>query len=206
MKWKQIFNNEPFEYKIRYLNDLANATKRVKQKYCEWSYKDDIQQAERVFCYELYFQFRRIINKKRYYSKARLDGEITKTLVTTPMFGCGSDFRKDQSVFTPDLVIHFAQESRTIENQKLIIEVKTKGIGDPELTETIVKLNHYLVILNFQYAAFISVNTEFEELIAQIRHCFPNPRGTEWENNFKRILVYNYNDQKLKINRLFDLF
>ena len=86
------------------------------------------------------------------------------------------------------------------------MEVKTKRVGDNELKDAIVKLNHYIMTLNFQYAVFVSVNTEFIHLIAQINQCFPHPQNNDWHERFKRIIVFNYYNQKLEIKRLFDLF
>jgi len=207
MNWNLIFKNERIEFETRFINDLARATKKVEQKYCAWSYRDTLlQKSERVFSYELFHRFREIINCNRHYEHLRLDGEINKSLIIESLENCGSNLTNLQSFFSPDLVLHIGQQSREQLDQILIVEIKTKRVDSNDIKDTIVKLNHYLRVLNFQYGVFISVNTNFTNLCNQIKNCFPSPIGEEWEGRFKRILLYNYESQILTVKRLYDLW
>lgn len=104
-------------------------------------------------------------------------------------------YLRNQTKFSPDPVLHPAQNNRLENNQSLIIEIKTKKVRNGELAKDLVKLNHYIWRLNFRYAVFISVNTNFNELKQQIRNIFENPLG--WNDRFNQIVIFNYNNERL---------
>ncbi|EWG08968.1 hypothetical protein [Cytobacillus firmus] len=81
---------------------------------------------ERVFCYELYHQLRKVMEENQLEEKVILQAELRKNQVGTEieqLFGIQST----DGVYYPDFLIH---EPDTIDNQNLIIEVK----ANPRLT------------------------------------------------------------------------
>lgn len=183
-----------------YLNDLAEAIIRVEESYCYWGEynKTQNQRIERVFAYEMYHQLRMITKNNNRYDSSRIDGEIQKKFKEI-IEKCGTGYELKQSKFTPDLTIHNSQRNRFYENQKLIVEIKSRDTtGDP-LKETILKLNHYLRVLNFQSAVFISVNTELKKLIENLQGSFIDLLSLECKKRFDRIIVMNYKDRHLEI-------
>ena len=207
MNLQRIFTDQRPPFDLTYLNDFGEAIIRVEEKYCSWPYRNNNinQMIERVFAYELYHQFRLLTNYNTNYAALRLDGEIGKQLENKNLETCGSNSNIIQERFSPDLVIHFGQIDRQEINQKLIIEIKTKRVGNDEIYEAILKLNHYIRILNFQYAVLVSVNTDFDALTLQIRDLFENPNNQVWTERFKRIIVMNYSDRNLTIKTLYKL-
>lgn len=210
MDLRTIFKDEP-PFDIIYLNDLAEAIKCVDRNYCKWSY-DNLQAAskqttERVFAYELFHQFRSLTDKKAEYSDLRFDAEIGK--MTEPLVDCRY-FKLNGAIsqirFSPDLLLHKSQNDKDIVNQKLIIELKTRAVSDQELYKTILKLNHYLKILNYQYAVFVNVNMDFDQLINRLKRVYSSPIHKECTRWFNRIIIMNYNSDKLTIDSLLSVY
>ena len=211
MSVREIYNEDyPRPFSIENLEMLENAIRRVTNRYCIWDYNTQIQQrGERVFAYELYHQFRNLLANAPNNLNLRFDGEIDKNLDENVDY-CRVEpillrirngrYLRDDRKFSPDLVLHLAQNNRLQDNQSLIIEIKTKKVGNSELAKDLLKLNHYIRIINFQYGVFISVNTNFDNLKQQIRDIFNNPDG--WENRFNRIVIFNHNDEILQVNTL----
>ena len=196
---------------LEFVNDIGEAIIRVEEEYCEWAYNNPNynQKTERVFAYELYHQFKMLTVCDTKYRNLRLDGEIDKR-VTQPIELCGLVIENFTQVrFSPDLVIHLGQTDRQDENQKAIIELKTKRLygkqGQLEIKKTILKLNHYLRVLHFQYAIFLSVNTEFNNLTEQLNNLFENPANQDWQERFSRIIVMNYKSRILSVKTLKDI-
>ena len=187
-----------------YLKDIASSITKVDKKYCQWEYQDgSSQKIERVFAYELYHQLRKLTNSNPKYKELRIDGEISKEVYqeieTCGLLNLHSSKRRH---FSPDMVIHYGQTNRKEESQIAIIEIKTREISNSNLIDTILKLNHYIRVLNFQYAIFISVNTEINKVSKQLRYFFDDPSGKEWHGRFNRIIIMNYNQRKLEVDTL----
>lgn len=202
-------NNPP--YPLDFVNDFAEAIIRVEEKYCEWAYNNLYynQKTERVFAYELYHQFKTLTVIDDKYRNLRLDAEIDKS-VNEPIENCVLEIENIiQTRFSPDLVIHLEQRNNQVENQKLIIELKTKRLygnrGNLEIKKTVLKLNHYLRVLNFQYAIFLSVNTDFNQLIGKLKELIGNPTNQVWQERFNRIILINYKDRILTTRTLNDI-
>ena len=208
MDLNEIYQTRP-PFPLTYLNHIGEAIIHVNNDYCVWSYNNanSNQKTERVFSYELYHQFRLLMNSNEYNNEIRLDGEIGKRLHGNTVRDCGViisnfNFNSTQIHFSPDLVIHKGQNDRQEINQKAIVEIKTKDVSNAELTKTILKLNHYIRVLHFQYAVFITVNTDFQEIAQKLRKLFHNPTNKELEKRFCRIIVMNYTDRKLTVYTL----
>ena len=164
-------NNPTEKQQMRYLNDLYKAFKKVDKSYCSSNYlyihhhptKREKQYAERVFAYELYHQFRKIMESKpNAYTDLVLNGEIPKM-----------GFRETdiaQQRIDPDLVLHKGQDDCSPEYQKLFIEIKTSLT--PNLQKDITKLKVAVGDrLNYQYAVLISINSDLAYVKEAIKTC-----------------------------------
>lgn len=207
----RLYGQNAPPYPLDFVNDIAEAVIRVEEKYCGWVYNNVNynQKIERVFAYELYHQFKTLTLFDDKYHNLRLDGEIDKR-VTQQIEQCDLVIENfTQTRFSPDLVIHLGQTNRQEENQKLIIELKTKRLygeqGQREIKKTVLKLNHYLRVLNFQYAIFLSVNTDFNQLNEQLNDLIGNPINQHWQERFNRIIVINYKNRILLAKTLKDI-
>ena len=205
MDLTRIFKNEIIPEPLTYLNDLAEAVLKVTEYYCNWQARHiALQQAERVFAYELYHQFKLLIASKREYEGIRFDGEIGKQ-IHQQANNCGTTINTRQLVYSPDLVLHKSQTDILTVNQKLIVVIKARNITDIELSKDIIKLNHYITTLNFQYAVFISVNTNKSTIERKLKRLLPFPSDKVLVSNFKKIIILNYKDRVLSPNRLYDI-
>ena len=203
--FNDLYKNGETPFSLEYVSYLAKAITSVEMQYCQWrTITDNTQKIERVFAYELYHQLSMIAR----FDKFRLDGEILKMFkgeLDKKQEKCsltqnGLDLKLVQNRFTPDLVIHLAQNNYQQENQKVVIEIKTNRVGNQnnnasnkETAETILKLNHYLKTINFQYGVFITVSSEFEDICNQLRYLFSVPNDDGCINKFNRIIIMNYN-------------
>jgi len=94
--------------------NAPNITGKIRSEY--------VQRVERVFAYELYHQFRNVMEKdenKKYYQDIMLNSEITK-LGTNQLIQNGM-------TIIPDIVLHKGQESIEKNHQILFIEVKANS-------------------------------------------------------------------------------
>ena len=205
MDLSKIFLNEDPTSPLVHLNDLAEAVIRVSEYYCNWPARHiTLQKVERVFAYELYYQFKLLTASKAVYQGIRFDGEIGKQIHQIPN-DCGTNISIKQIDYSPDLVLHKSQLDKSSENQKLIIEIKTTNVSDADFALAIIKLNHFLSSLNFQFAVLITVNTNKYTIIRKLRRIIPQPSDKVLINNFKKIIVFNYKDRVLNANRLYDI-
>ena len=181
-------------YPSIYLQDLAAAIGLVSNEYCFWRNRNNsLQKTERVFAYELYHQFKIHISGRPEYQNLRFDGELTKDVYHS-INNCGCSIQDNFELsrnFSPDLVLHNGQSNRI--SQKLIVEIKTKAASPKAIANDIIKLNHFIQHLGFQHAAFISVNTQFDELKNKLRELFSNAERSSPLINFDKILIFNYN-------------
>lgn len=171
--------NDPTEnQRMRYLNDLYKAFIKVDISYYSSNYlrmgnnvtKSAKQYAERVFAYELYHQFRCIIEAKHaMYSNLVLNGEIPKTGF--------EETQLQQSRIDPDLVLHKGQNDCSPENQKLFIEIKTSV--NPDLKKDIAKLKVAVSDrLNYQFGIMICINANLDLVKEQVRkYCKRQPNS-----------------------------
>lgn len=185
---------------FRFLDDLFLAISTIEDEYCNWEYQDSLQQTERVFAYELYYKLKLISNiKTSQYAGIKFNGEIGKKIFND-ISNLGTVYTVDQKDFNPDLVLHLNQIDSSSENQKLIIEIKTKNKSDEDVAKDIIKLNYGIEHLNFQFGVFISVNTNFETIIKKLRTIFILENLTQEDLiNFNSIYIANYKSRKLDI-------
>lgn len=214
MNLQRIYGENIPPFPLTYINDIAEAIIRVDEKYCHWIYNQRTnpnQMTERVFAYELFHQFRQITNSNPDYFELRFDGEIDKLLHGDTVEVCGIkedvnlDINSTQTYFSPDLVIHHSQNDRTCCNQKAIIEIKTGYVSDSELAKTIIKLNHYIRVLHFQYAVFITVNTDFIRIVEGLKRSLNSPATKDLKERFNQIIIMNYDDRKLTEDTLLNI-
>lgn len=151
---------------MTYIKDIKIAISKVKEPYRIWKdySKIDTQNEgddfmlERVFCYEFYHQFRKLMGKPKNrmkYKELYFHGEITKYLES------GSK--------APDFVLHSGQDN--IIKQAVVIEVKTmkriqQNQSECNMRKDIEKL---LLLMRkdglaFKYGVFIGVNCNNEDL------------------------------------------
>ncbi|MBN8202537.1 hypothetical protein LG291_25270 (plasmid) [Cytobacillus firmus] len=114
---------------------------------------------ERVFCYELYHQLRKIMEENQLDEKVILQAELRKTQVGSEieqLFGIQST----EGVYYPDFLIH---EPDTFDNQDLIIEVK----ANPKLTyedmiKDILKIDQFIHRYQYKKGIFLAININEE--------------------------------------------
>lgn len=206
---RNLYEIEP-PFPLDSLIILENAINAIEPRYCSYNYNNAIKYGERVFAYELYHQFKVLLANNNDENNYRIDGEIGKQ-IAEDFERCGVnenyllDGQKnfaDQSIFSPDLVFHLNQNDRLLENQQLIIEIKTKKVSNKYLVRDLLKLHHYIRFLNFRYAALISVNTDFDELCNQIRRLIPITEDVALQERFARIIIFNYHNRRLQVDHL----
>ncbi|MEJ9303074.1 hypothetical protein ABEW33_12360 [Priestia megaterium] len=116
---------------------------------------------ERVFCYELYHQLRKIMEQNKLNEKVILQAELRKAQVGSEI----EQLFKVQStdgVYYPDFLIH---EPHTFDNQDLIIEVK----ANPKLTvedmkRDILKIDQFINRYKYKKGIFLAINIKEDRL------------------------------------------
>lgn len=176
-----------------FLTHLETAFRNVEKKYfSNWAfneYPNDspederklyVQFIERVFAYELYHQFRKIMDSfPQLYENLVLNGEVRKN-------GFNESIICKNHIY-PDLVLHRNQTTKSKDSQKLFIEIKSKSFSNEQLENDFKKLiTAVSEKLNFEYAVFISINlnpkdvlNELQKLIIKI-HISPSDLQKIW--------------------------
>ncbi|MFC7322366.1 hypothetical protein [Halobacillus campisalis] len=110
---------------------------------------------ERVFCYELYHQFRKVMEKNKLDDRVILQAELRKSQVSSEieqLFGVQST----DGIYYPDFLIH---EPNTFENQDLIIEVKANPkLTDEDIKKDIVKIDQFIKRYKYKKGIFLAIN------------------------------------------------
>lgn len=209
-----------------YLNDLKMAFDKVnKGSYSQYALQyvpeeGEIgslkkQEIERVFSYELYFEWRKIIEKETIrYKNLQLNGEVSKPHllylqenIEFDDFGL-HNYSPNKFSFVPDLTLHKSQESINYEDQIMVIEIKTDR--NPSIYD-IGKLLNLVDRYNFQSGVFLTINNSIEELKTNIIDSFNEEKlklkFISHKNVFKKITILNKKDfssELIELN-LFDL-
>jgi hypothetical protein len=154
-----------------YLTDLYEAFSNVNQRYYfaevfrnldnyRHNQETVIQSTENSFSAEMYRHLRNIMdleeNSEKYKNLA-LDFDIRKDWFDENII------TNRQQSFRPDLTLHRSQVNWEPENQKLYVEVKTSVI--PYVKDDIQKLANSIYRLHFERGVFISVNSNYINLI-----------------------------------------
>lgn len=160
-----------YNYCIR---DLIFALEHVNQRYIRWTLGKTAEEddpycstannyCERVFAYELYHQFRKLMCDNDAYQCLFFNGEQQKD---NSHFKYLLDVINKEKVI-PDLVLHENTGTYECGGQILYIEIKTKHNND--VYSDLLKLSRLTETnLNFYYYVFIYVDGTFEDLINKI--------------------------------------
>jgi len=160
-----------YEFCIR---DLNFALEHVNQSYVRWTLgktaeEDDSYSStannycERVFAYELYHQFRKIMCDNDKYQRLFFNGEQQKD--NSHFKHLLDEINKEKVI--PDLVLHENTGTSEYGGQILYIEIKTKHNND--VYSDLSKLSKLTKTnLNFYYYVFIYVDGTVEDLINKI--------------------------------------
>ena len=182
-----------------YLDDVLEAIQRVDVHYFKWDdfgsehLLDKEEMLERVFCYEFYHQFRKIMEcKNNKYHKLRLNGEIKKGIalgyqsIVETIKKDTEEIKKDTEEVKdsqekdryPDFVLHEAQETDNI--QELVIEVKTKNnLNSNNLLYDLLKIDAMISQLKFKSGFFIVENMDNKELRNKIKTVLGNLKNKD---------------------------
>lgn len=175
-----------------YLDDVLEAIQRVDVHYFKWDdfgsehLLDKEEMLERVFCYEFYHQFRKIMEcKNNKYHKLRLNGEIKKeialgyqSIVKTIKKDTEETKDSQEKDRYPDFVLHEAQETENI--QELVIEVKTKNnLNSNNLLYDLLKIDAMISQLKFKSGFFIVENMDNKELRNKIKTVLGNLKNKD---------------------------
>lgn len=143
---------------------------------------------ERVFAYEFYHQYRRVMEcKKEEYADLFLNGEQPKS----------SQIWKGLSAITPDIVLHGKSKEAdyTGKTQKWLCEIKMNG--NPKMIEDLKKIKNKEKILKFNDYVFICIGCDINHFKTIIKD--KNLKREEVDEHTICILVL-YNDKEIKIS------
>jgi hypothetical protein len=156
-----------------YLEDLHKAFLQVNSRYFftevvrdmnNYDDKNKVKQmTENSFTAELFRHWRNIMESKEdrtLYEHLALDFDIRKSWWS-------DDIKVSQKSFRPDLVLHKSQLEYGTDNQKVYIEVKTNP--NPRIKNDILKLINSQNTLEFEKGVFISINSNYNNLVNLIR-------------------------------------
>ena len=148
-----------------YIDDILFALKNVDSKYALYPYDknvdgtDKCKYPERVFAYEFYHQYRRIMEcKKECYCNLYLNGEQPKS----------SQIWKGLATITPDLVLHgkINEADHSSTTQKWLCEIKMNE--NLKLTDDLIKKKKKESVLLFQDYILLCVGITKDILISRI--------------------------------------
>jgi hypothetical protein len=178
----QALGNVEKEY-LSYADTNANADDR----------KDQINQLERVFAYELYHQWAMIKEKNLF-----LNGEIGKIWTDDTWY--------------PDLVLHGGQDDAN--NNRVVVEIKRECMvnGKPEailndleklsyFLDTVDKSSQEMKFRNYENAVFILLKGKLSDISKALNH-----KNTSNKKLNNKIICITYNERKdIEISSLEDL-
>jgi hypothetical protein len=180
----------------RLFNLFLRALNRIDQSYFETVYEnvselraalgnrgqfrdeDFVRAGERVFCYELYHQFRIGLNRlqereNHFLRECRIQGEVKKWQILEMIDHLGLEALSKE--FIPDLLVHSPGDAT---RQILIVEVKTMpDVTGAQVWKDVKKLNEFVTRFQYQRGVFLSINSEPD----RIRQ-FLNVRANEIAN------------------------
>ncbi|MEI2358953.1 hypothetical protein [Mesobacillus zeae] len=114
---------------------------------------------ERVFCYELYHQLRKIMEQNNLSEKVILQAELRKSQVGSEIEQL-FEIQSTDGVYYPDFLIH---EPDTFDNQDLIIEVKANpGLTIDDMKKDILKIDQFINNYEYKKGIFLAININEE--------------------------------------------
>lgn len=193
---------------VKYLKLLNEALEDMKPCYFSSTGKYKKQKLERAFCYELYYQIKVRMEREPYVNEGlMISGEIGKQDWVRQSYTIRG-LKYKIKWFYPDLVIHKSQEDNSHENQKLVIEAKFLNYNLSELVKDIIKLINAIKYKNFQYAVLLSINTDFNELLNNLKSYLSKDDFSNEIKLLERLLVINieYNSKvEVKVITLYEM-
>lgn len=149
---------------------------------------------ERVFCYELYHQFRKIMEQNNLTNNVILQAELRK-----PQVGMEIEqlfrIQSTDAVYYPDFLIH---EPGTFDHQDLIIEVKANPkVSREEMQNDLLKIDQFISKYQYQKGVFLAINVndnKRDKLITspEFLHFLEN----QIENKTKILLMFRESAKK----------
>ena len=159
------------QVKYKYcITDLKYALKHVNQKYIRWTVGKAAQEndpssdtaknyCERVFAYELYHQFRKLMCDNKRYDDLLLNGEQQKD--NTHFKNLLNVINKEKII--PDLVLH--ENIGTHEDGGQILYVEIKTVNNDDVYSDLKKLSALTkTTLNFIFYIFVYVDGTLKDL------------------------------------------
>lgn len=143
---------------------------------------------ERVFCYELYHQLRKVLEKEQgdLDKNVILQAELPKKQISDEV-GDLMGISKLERRYIPDFLIH---EPQTVSNQNIIIEVKANpDLRDKDILDDIKKIDQFISRYEYKKGVFLAINIPEEKIKKLLSK---NELFTQLENdivNHENILV-----------------
>ena len=162
-----------------HIDDFISALLNVDEFYYTYTTrKQETKYPERVFAYELYHQFRKIMEKKpEKYQGIFLNGEQQKSKQVV----------EDLEKCAPDLVLHDCIYEVRPDGQFWLCEIKMKD--NPKAMSDLEKF-YKMEVLGFQCYIFLYAGVTFEEMAKEIREINVSSDTDVYE---KTICISSYN-------------
>ena len=167
-----------------HIDDFICALLNIDEIYYTYTtQKQETKYPERVFAYELYHQFRKIMEKNpKKYQGVYLNGEQQKSRQVV----------EDLERCAPDLVLHKCIYEVDPDKQLWLCEIKMKG--NPKVMSDLNKFSK-MDKLKFQCYVFLYADVKFAEMVDEIRKIKINKSLSPYEKTIC-ISAYNYNGTK----------
>lgn len=201
-----LFNNQKDLQKV--ICTLFDAILHVNQSYLEFEEPEKkvwVSHLERVFAYELYHQWSKILKREKLFGPTKfvLNAEINKN---TNYFG-----HVGEGVKYPDMVLHHNQGDN--KNQGIVCEIKRKGgFNLKSFRDDIEKLDCFMQEeSNYRFAigTFILVGDKIDEIynkVASLKKSMIGLRSTTKTVEIqKRIVCIAYNGNNLEFSTLYQM-
>ncbi|WP_143588813.1 hypothetical protein [Terribacillus halophilus] len=115
---------------------------------------------ERVFCYELYHQSRKIMEQNEKDENVILQAELRKSQVSSDIEHL-FNIKSTEGPYYPDFLIH---EPYTTDNQDLIIEVKANpNLSVKDMKKDIYKIDQFIDRYKYKKGIFLAINVTAEK-------------------------------------------
>lgn len=167
-----------------HIDDFISALLNVDENYYTYTTQKHVTKyPERVFAYELYHQFRKIMEKNpEKYQSIYLNGEQQKSKQVV----------EDLEKCAPDLVLHDCIYDVRPDGQFWACEIKMKG--NPDAMSDFDKF-YRMEVLGFKCYIFLFAGVTFEEMAEEIRKLKVRTDTDVYE---KTICISTYNENGIK--------